>query len=60
LRLAASISFNAGTASPSSHFLVSRKKLSDIAQTHLISASLKTTEKLFVCYTKKVKEAQTN
>jgi hypothetical protein len=32
--------FNAAATAPSGHFLVNRKKLSDIAQTHLISLSL--------------------
>jgi len=35
------MSLNAATAAPSGRFLVSRKKLSVIAQTHLISVSLK-------------------
>ena len=35
------MSLNAATAAPSGHFLVSRKKPSVIAQTHLISVSLK-------------------
>ena len=34
------MSLNAATAAPSGHFLVSRKKPSVIAQTHLISVSL--------------------
>jgi len=35
------MSLDAATAAPSGHFLVSRKKPSVIAQTHLISVSFK-------------------
>ena len=41
LWLTSSMSLNAAMAAPSGHFLVSRKKLSVIAQTHLISVSIK-------------------
>jgi hypothetical protein len=48
------MSLNAATAAPSGHFLVSRKKPSVIAQTHLISVSFILTNPFLNVYKSKL------